>query len=281
MPFSIELDRVGYRGSATLNGTQLMATGGQITASQDPMLSSGVWGATYSNVANIVAYAWNYVRLEGNVSFEADAEALTALSTCCNSDRQNEHDMSICPDGTSTYSASGLVQSATISCSEGQFVNGDCSMFLYPSLTTGGGGGGGIKASWLHGNQAGLIAYYKTSVTGNGVGSDIISWSASYNSDIQPFHPIDGGGQPTAPKYVILGDVSGELSVTVFGGSYASAQWQQELSGVSINTGGGSVTINLAILGSSSASIQTGSSYTSSDLTYTAIGDGSALGIQF
>ena len=88
MPFSIELDRVGYRGSATLNGTQLMATGGQITASQDPMLSSGVWGATYSNVANIVAYAWNYVRLEGNVSFEADAEALTALSTCCNSDRQ-------------------------------------------------------------------------------------------------------------------------------------------------------------------------------------------------
>ena len=154
-------------------------------------------------------------------------------------------------------------------------------MFLYPSLTTGGGGGGGIKASWLHGNQAGLIAYYKTSVTGNGVGSDIISWSASYNSDIQPFHPIDGGGQPTAPKYVILGDVSGELSVTVFGGSYASAQWQQELSGVSINTGGGSVTINLAILGSSSASIQTGSSYTSSDLTYTAIGDGSALGIQF
>jgi len=59
---------VGYRGYCSLNSTNILCTGGNINLTQEPIMGSGVWGAGYANATQI-AYAWNYLQLEGNANF--------------------------------------------------------------------------------------------------------------------------------------------------------------------------------------------------------------------
>ena len=70
----------GYRGIVTLGGIKggtganapviLLATSGQVNINHEPIFSQGVWGAGYMNAAEQVAYANNYLRLEGSFAFQ-------------------------------------------------------------------------------------------------------------------------------------------------------------------------------------------------------------------
>ena len=88
---------VGYRGIVKLDGTQLLATSGQVSINHDPIFSQGVWGAGYQNAAEQVAYANNYLRLEGSFGFQlTKGDGIKAVNNFAFTNRGN-------PSGTSIW----------------------------------------------------------------------------------------------------------------------------------------------------------------------------------
>jgi hypothetical protein len=63
-----------------------------------------------------------------------------------------------------------------------------------------------------------LVPYWKTKVMANGKDeTDIISWSCSYNSDIQMLKCCNmETSAPLSADYILLGDMTGDCNYTVF-----------------------------------------------------------------
>ena len=140
---------VGYRGLCSLDGTTVLCTGGNISLTQEPIMGSGVWGAGYRNIAPI-AFAWNYLSLEGSADFELTAKANTfeggsgagggstggsgtggdsgdvwnTFRKCCVDDRAVQSPITLYPDGHNGFSGNGWCSSLSFSASEGQAMTG-------------------------------------------------------------------------------------------------------------------------------------------------------------
>lgn len=279
---------VGYRGYAAIDGVPLLATGGQISLNQDPLLSSGVWGAGHKNAAANIAWAYNYLRLEGNVSYELTKGSVWGkVKAFAFTNRTTSTTITLRPDGANGYNGAGYCSGVSFSCSEGQLVSGDINFIG----DAGGSGGLAITANGTPnsaengaGGQSGfyssiggadkVIPYWATSVSSV---TDAISWNCSYNSDIQLLKCCKG--ESTAPlgaDYVLLGDMSGDGSYTVFTlkGDFAPSSYHGVKNLTITITGAGSISIPKALVSSGSTSIQTGASYITADFNFTAIGDG-------
>jgi hypothetical protein len=99
---------VGYRGVCKLYKTNntpvvVLCTGGNINLSQDPIMSGGVWGAGYANAAPI-AYAWNYLNLEGSVNYElTKGDVWSILKEYAFTSRTAQHKITLLPDGKNGF----------------------------------------------------------------------------------------------------------------------------------------------------------------------------------
>ena len=99
----------------------------------------------------------------------------------------------------------------------------------------------------------------------------IIKVSAIYPHDIKLSKEICWG------DYVILGDMSGDGSYTIFTlkGDFDPTGMQNVKTSFNITVGdAGTISIPYALVSSGSTSMQTGSSYITADFNFTAIGNG-------
>lgn len=136
---------VGYRGLCSIkpknenDATVLLCTGGNINLTQDPIMSGGVWGAGYANAAPI-AYAFNYLSLEGSVNFEwvNNKNVWEALRKFAFIDRTNATTVRMLPDGVNGFHGDGWCSSISFEASEGAALTGSMNFKGDPSDTVGG-----------------------------------------------------------------------------------------------------------------------------------------------
>ncbi len=131
---------VGYRGLCSIqpNGdndaTVLLCTGGNINLTQDPIMSGGVWGAGYANAAPI-AYAFNYLSLEGSVNFEwvNQSAVWEALKKFAFTNRTAQTLVNLLPDGANGFHGYGWCSSLSFEASEGAALTGSMNFKGDPS----------------------------------------------------------------------------------------------------------------------------------------------------
>lgn len=136
---------VGYRGLCSIkphgidNNTVLLCTGGSINLTQDPIMSGGVWGAGYANAAPI-AYAFNYLSLEGSINFEWVNQSMVwnALKAFAFTDRTEATEVHLLPDGANGFHGDGWCSSISFEASEGSALTGSMNFKGDPSDSKGG-----------------------------------------------------------------------------------------------------------------------------------------------
>lgn len=320
---------VGYRGVAKLgsdssNCSMMLCTGGNISVSQDPIMSGGVWGAGEMNISPI-AYAWNYLTLDASIT----VEITTATSYWENFYGGGEKYLVLYPEGTGGFAGSAYVTTTSVEASEGSAITGTKNL-----KSTGGGLSGGKAWSQLTADEknyglggkpshlagATLVPYWRTtvrnnvtsksssSVDGSSVGS-IISWSASSNRDVQFLKCCTLETQsPLNADYVVMGEITGDCSYTLFGlsgmdgqsfhnehrnlvfmfnrgaqkGTTAAPQYSSNTNySRQYETSYAGVFVPIAIRNSGSTSMTTGANYITSEFSYTAIGDTTTCGVSF
>lgn len=238
---------VGYKGYAAIHTSdtaestaiRLLATGGQISLAQDPLSSQGVWGAGYGNAAQI-AWAYNYLRLQGNVSYDLTLPPSNSqgvwdvVKAFAFDDRTGGKWIDILPDGFNGYKGKGFCSGVSFNCSEGAIVSGDVNF----QGDAGDSNGGVITGETIneytatHGiptdlsyvdaiaGDDKLIPYWATGIASNSTSGkfmDIISWNCSYNADIQLLKCCHlEQTPPLGADYLVLGEMSGDGSFTVF-----------------------------------------------------------------
>ena len=234
---------VGYKGYASLgkdNPVRLLATGGQISLNQDPLASQGVWGAGYGNAAQI-AWAYNYLRLEGNVSYDLTLPPVVgdtrgsggvwyAVKKFAFTNRTQGEYLQILPDGANGYKGTGFCSGISFNASEGAIVSGDINFQGDAGNSNAGQGviaGQPIPDVAIQGSTSmiagdtSLIPYWATGINSNsnaeGKWMDIISWNCSYNADIQLLKCCTAQDlPPLGADYLVLGEMSGDGSFEVF-----------------------------------------------------------------
>ena len=135
---------VGYRGLCSIkpkgcDSTPLLCTGGNINLTQDPIMSGGVWGAGYANAAPI-AYAFNYLSLEGSINFEwvNNKDVWEALQKFAFTDRTEATNVHMLPDGVNGFHGDGWCSSISFEASEGAALTGSMNFKGDPSDEEGG-----------------------------------------------------------------------------------------------------------------------------------------------
>lgn len=154
----------GYRGIVTLGGVKggtganapviLLATSGQVNINHEPIFSQGVWGAGYMNAAEQVAYANNYLKLEGSFAFQLSKmigqgdtfeegdyitkdenvrDCVSVVNEFAFTNRGNPKGtfIQILPNGEQGFQGVGWCSSLSFNCSEGDVVNCDCNFQSY------------------------------------------------------------------------------------------------------------------------------------------------------
>lgn len=277
---------VGYRGICSINSTKVLCTGGNINLTQEPIVGSGVWGAGYENAAQI-AYAWNYLQLEGSANFQLTTGGVWgALKKACFTARTNATQILLLPDGRNGFNGEGWCSSLSFEASEGSAISGSFNFKGDPSGNniTAQGEGDTTAKGVSNGNPgfagATLIPYWQTKVTTDaGDETDIISWNCSYNSDIQMLKCCNlEQTAPLSADYILLGDMTGDCSYTVFTlkGNFNPSSYHKEKTNLTFHVGTeGTITIPKAIVNSASTSMATGASYITAEYSFTALGDGS------
>lgn len=295
---------VGYRGVCKLNNTLLLCTGGNINLTQEPIMSSGVWGAGYANIAPI-SFAWNYLQTEGSANFELTlGDVWARLREFGVASRTERTNILLLPDGKNGFNGRGWCSSLSFDASEGQAVTGTFNFKGDPddnqggiiaegtqeTSSTGVGASGGSLAG------ATLVPYWMTSVKDAGTGNlidDVISWNCSYNSDLQLLKCCNIGsglyqGKPLSADYILAGEMTADASITVFRikGQFDPKQYHKVIGfqgcigNVDSKDNGAyagnynTITIPRVVLNSASTSMTTGASYVSAEFSYQGLGDG-------
>lgn len=296
----------GYRGLVSLNDAILLATAGQINMAHNPINSSGVWGAGYQNAAEIVAYADNYLQLDGNMGCELTAGAAFAaikLFAFTNRGAAAGTPLSIFPEGEHGFTGVAWGTSLSFSCATDAVLTADMNWASYISednvIIPGDNSNSELGASGGELPMAynGLYPYWACNCYGGADGGtllkDIINWSASYNSSIE-FLKCCGKGTamqddnpfpaPLSPDYLILGAMSADGSYTVFAikdefdpnsfHKQNSFAFEVASPAEPDPTAAHTIFFPKIVKSQGGTSVQTGSSYITCDFSFTGIGDG-------
>lgn len=301
---------VGYRGLAKIDGEVVLCTGGNINLTQDPIMGSGVWGAGYKNIAPI-AWAWNYLQLEGSINYElvASAELWSKLNNVAISNRANKdgYSFTLFPDGKNGFDGKAWVSSLSFDASEGSAVTGSLNFKGDPSKSNAikAGQDGDDSATGLGGSTVSkfagptIVPYWRTSVSigGSENKKDIISWNVSYNSDLQFVKCCNMESEsPLSADYIMCGEATADGSYTIFKiaddfkpGNYHAKKTNltfkinmdsesNEGSGytgaIYNNSSNKQLKIPYALVNSGSTAMATGASYITSEFSFTGVGDG-------
>ena len=324
----------GYRGVCAIKGgtgagttkaemstmVPLLCTGGSIQLGQDPIMSSGVWGAGYANIAPI-AYAYNYLNLEGSanieVTYNATKDPWAELKAMAFSGRTNkDNTILLAPYGSYGFYNFGWLSSLGFDASEGSAITanfnfkGDPSQkengktVVLTSLNTSLTGGqiDAIHGHWQETQKppfvgGTLFAYWDTYVGHSGTTNnliqagtidDVISWSCSYNSDLQFLKCCnkkpDLEGEdiytfPVAADYIMCGDMSCDGSITVFGIDrdqlgISPKSLHSVYKNLTFYVGSRSIMIPMAFMSQGSTSMTSGAQYVTGEFSFTGLGDG-------
>ena len=146
---------VGYRGLFSIeqgtgeqtDKTVFLCTGGNINLTQDPIMSGGVWGAGYANAAPI-AYAFNYLSLEGSANFEwvNQSKVWNAIKKFAFTERTEQTLVNLLPDGANGFHGYGWCSSVSFEASEGAALTGSMNFKGDPSDRRENEGGDGIQS---------------------------------------------------------------------------------------------------------------------------------------
>lgn len=314
---------VGYRGicrlfpgqvgetKPTSGGKTVLCTGGQISLTQEPIMGTGVWGAGYANATQI-AYAWNYLSLQGSANFELTGEASTtakypilgdngiwsALKEYAFTDRTANHWVQLYPDGVNGFFGPGWLSSLSFEASQGAAITGSFNFKGDPSgdnIKTGVYEQGstepsseftpyGINTSSVSPLAgATLIPYWSTNMKftdGDNkevIVQDIMNWSCSYNSDLQFLKCCNScETAPIAADYIVCGQMTAEGSYTQFRliGDFKPDSYHKQRKNLTFNVADGYIRIPYALVNSGSTSMQTGASYVQVDYSFNALGNG-------
>lgn len=258
---------VGYRGVVKLakngNGATvstsdenmviLLATSGSINLAHDPIFSSGVWGAGYMNASEQVAYADNYLKIDGSFGCEMTAgDGFMAIKNFAFTNRGAKHGtgLLILPNGEHGFQGAVWCTSLSFSMSQDAVLTADLNWSSYIDGTNNkivvgtnsnsaygasGAADEGREGKGLPFAYNALFPYWASSVwanvpenasTNENSGDeikDVTDWSCSYSSSLEFLKCCGAGtaykdsyGAPLAPDYVILGPMSAECSFTVF-----------------------------------------------------------------
>lgn len=244
---------VGYRGIVKLNDVILLATGGNVNLAHNPIFSTGIWGAGYQNASEQVAYANNYLQLDGSMACEVTAgDGFNAIKTFAFTNRgsQGGTSIAILPTGEQGFVGKGWCTQLSFSCSQDAVLTCDMSWSSFVNSLAGStvSAGGtidysknviitgtptnsplGTSGGDLPFEYNGLYPYWGNEIFGGEDGTalnDIMNWSASYSSSVE-FLKCCGKGTalqdsdenltaPLSPDYIVLGPMSAEGSYTVF-----------------------------------------------------------------
>ena len=298
---------VGYRGLVKLDNTILLATGGQISIAHEPIFSSGVWGAGYQNAASQVAYANNYLKLDGNFSIELTSGlsfAKMKMFAFTNRGASAGTVLSILPNGIHGFTGNAWCSGLSFKAATDGVVTAELSFSSFVDgvnnlITTDEVGDGesdsvvnttlGASLGALPFNYNGLFPYWNTSMVGF---TDIMNWACSYKSDIQMLKCCgtrsvdaqtlyeDAAGAPLAPDYILLGAMTADGSYTVFqlAGDFEAASYHAQKSATfnitSSDNESHTIYLPKIVNSSGSTSIQTGGQFITADFSFTGIGDG-------
>lgn len=305
----------GYHGIAAIgsepgssgqnNCKKILCTGGSVTLNQDPISSTGVWGANSPSAAQI-AYAYNYLRLEGQANYEITSGIWATLKSFAITHKTDADGTYVVlrPDGTHGFAGFSWCNQISFECSEGAALTGSISLIGDPSgnnITTGdatdtfaANGFGETDASSLAG--ATLIPYYCTAASvGTTSGQEIISWNTSCNTDMQLLKLCSGEDSvPLAADYIVCGEITCDGSISVFQlkGDFAPASYHkakeahftyyepsEAANGDVSFSNQREIFIPKVLYSSGSTSMTTGSSYIQADFNFTGYGNGkNALG---
>ena len=129
--FSIEQE---VEGQQDTEKTVFLCTGGNINLTQDPIMSGGVWGAGYANAAPI-AYAFNYLSLEGSANFEwvNQSKVWNAIRKFAFTERTEQTLVNLLPDGANGFHGYGWCSSVSFEASEGAALTGSMNFKGDPS----------------------------------------------------------------------------------------------------------------------------------------------------
>lgn len=147
---------VGYRGLFSIeqgagnqaDKTVFLCTGGNINLTQDPIMSGGVWGAGYANAAPI-AYAFNYLSLEGSANFEwvNQSKVWNAIKKFAFTERTEQTLVNLLPDGANGFHGYGWCSSVSFEASEGAALTGSMNFKGDPSDSRENEGQSGVSAN--------------------------------------------------------------------------------------------------------------------------------------
>lgn len=296
---------VGYRGIVKLNDVILLATGGNINLAHNPIFSSGVWGAGYQNASDQVAYADNYLQLDGSIACEMTAgEGFNAVKAFAFTNRgvAAGTKLAILPNGESGFSGFGWCTSLSFSSSQDAILTADMNWSSYVDgtnnvITTGASTNSELGASEgkLPMAYNGLYPYWANKLFGeDGITeiTDIMNWTASYSSSVE-FLKCCGSGQalkdsagaPLAPDYIVLGSMTAEGSYTVFkleGDFDPEAYHAQTQLKIEVDTPASTaetshkhvIFLPKIVKSSGGTAIQSGSGFITADFSFSAVGDG-------
>lgn len=283
----------GYRGIVKLDDTIMLATGGDINISHEPMYSSGDWGAGYMNAAENVAYSNNFLSLSGNIAIEMTAgEPFSKMKKFAFTDRGKTNGTSIIilPTGQQGFIGRGWCTSFNVDASENSNLTASMDWSSYiddaggNQIVTGIADASELGASGGVLGFGALFPYWASCVKNSGDKLDgVTTWSASYSSSVEFVKCCTGDSEaPKRPDYATLGSMTGECSLTVFGieGEFHPNAYHsvREIE-IEINSSDGNdnhvIIIPKMACSSGSTSIQTGGGYITCNFNYTAIGDGS------
>ena len=308
--FSHEVGFYGLVRMATAPGgtptVAILATGGDVSLNTDPIFSSGVWGAGWYTAANQVAYAVNYMRIEGSASFELAYDSnpansiFGAIASFGFDERANHlgHVIEVLPQGKAGFRGKAWCSGVSFDASADSIVTGninyssgelDDTNWLVGAGNKQPADGTKLSTGTPPSPPTAVYPYWGTSIwVGASTATlaqlpDIVNWSANYTSEIN-FVTLCSGrtASPVAPDYIMVGGMDADGSFTIFSlTEQLTPSTFQSMKACEIRIKPGSdlthtntITFPYIVYNSGSTSIQTGGTYIQADVSFSALGDG-------
>ena len=290
---------IGYYGKVTVGGTAVLATGGSVSVQYSPIFTTGIWGASVTNVTQKVAYAPNYVSLSANINYQLTGTLASQLESVAFTARQSGKALTIYPNGIAGYSGTAYCISAGLSTSQDSLVTGELGFktgSVSSNITTtsnkSGAGSSNLNSSvpnyqdvypyWASAVYIGAGSTSRTlpSVPSSMVSGGVTDWNASYSSDLVLTGCCKGVSSMKQATYCALAPMDASGSFTVIGISgYLTAQNIQEhhTCGMRMATANGGYNSSVAfaqiVWTGVSLDVQSGTSMVSTNCNFAGLGN--------
>ena len=200
---------LGYGGSASIESTQLLITGGSFDDSSTISYLNMIKTPPSAIMTGRVQHAWGTKSYSGSLSFDVHDGAMALFASSGGLlERYYEFDVGI-NDGVTDWKMEDCkLTSLTLSGSVGGLISSQVSFMSTKTKAS-----GGTPHVFIRDTAVPMAYWY----SGIGSGDDIRDWSLSMTQEVEPVYKnIDSTISGESPAYLKVGLVSYTLSVTSF-----------------------------------------------------------------